>query len=124
MMYLICLGNMQELNPTCMQEICVSCHLSHMVHAYDKPSIPYTANVDNIQPGLHHSRHKEWYKIYDLFHTIQYSYRTAPSHLTILNLSLSPLEDTNHISNACKQLATVTIFPFSICNKNVELLTN
>ena len=100
------------------QEICVSYHSLHTVRAYEKPSIPYTANVDNIQPGLHHSCHKEWYKIYDLFHTMQYSYRKAPSHLTVLNLSLSPLEDTNHISNVCKQLATVSyrfsFFPSAI----------
>ena len=41
-------------------------------------------------------------------------------------VTLLPLEDTKHISNACKQLATVSyrFSFFSICNKNVELLNN
>ena len=54
---------------TCMQEIHLAYHLSHMVWVCERPSILY---VDDIPPILHHSRHKDCYKIYDLSYLYQY----------------------------------------------------
>ena len=93
-MCMICLirfyvGNVQEcgcvlVHLTCMQEIRLAYHLSHMVCVCERPSILCTGNVDDIPPLiLHHFCHKEWYRIYDLSCTSIGNYRKMYRNFTL-----------------------------------------